>query len=429
MQTTSYKLDNGLRVLLVDTEAFPSLTTLLLVGAGSRYENKVNNGVAHFFEHMAFKGSKKYPNAQVLAEIIEGLGGIFNAFTSDDHTGYWVKAPAADAEKIVDVLGDMIQHPNLDPKEIEKEKGVIVQEINMYEDMPQRRVYEIFENLLYNGHPLGFDIIGSKETVTAFTQDTFKNYIDDWYHPNNTVLILAGGLSSSNGKTLDDYKKIIENRFADWKMKDIPAFTPVKESQKEPALKLQYKKSEQAHFIFGYRTFPQSDNRRYALTMLSTILGTGMSSRLFREVREKRGLCYSVRTYPEYYQDVGYVGTYVGVDPIEEKLTEALKVVMHEHQKLIDEPVTKEEMARAIELIKGRVLLSLEDTYNVASMYGQKMLFENEVMSVEDYLKKIEAVTVEDIQNLAAEIFIPETRNFALIGPFKDEKVFRDLLV
>lgn len=423
MQSNTYKLKNGLRVVLVDTEAFPSLTTLLLVGAGSRYENTKNNGIAHFFEHMAFKGSKKYPNAQILAENIEGLGGVFNAFTSDDHTGYFVKAPAEDAATVVDVIGDMIQHPLIDSKEIEKEKGVIVQEMNMYEDMPQRRVYEIFETLLYKKHPLGFDIIGTKETVTSATRETFTDYIDDWYHPNNAVLALAGGLTSE-GRDKSYYENLVQARFEGWAAQDIPSIKKVVESQTEPEMVLQYKKSEQAHLVLGYRTFNREDDRRHALTVLSTILGIGMSSRLFREVREKRGLCYSVRTYSEYYEDAGYVCTYAGVEPDEAKVLESIKVILKEHRKLIDEPVTAEELERAREMIKGRMILSLEDTYNVAAMYGQKMLFQNEMLSVEDYIEKIEAVTVQDIQKLAKELFMQKSLNLALIGPFKAEETY-----
>lgn len=427
MQSQTYTLKNGLRVLLVDTKAFPSLTTLLFVGAGSRYEDSTNNGIAHFFEHMAFKGSKKYPNAQVLAELIEGLGGIFNAFTADDHTAYYVKAPAEDAAVVIDVIGDMIQHPLLKEEEIEKEKGVIVQEINMYEDMPQRRVFEIFENLLYKDHPLGYDIIGTKETVTGASRKTFTEYIADWYYPNNAVLVLAGGLTSGK-RDIDYYKDLIEKRFKDWQPSDIPSLAEVTESQSEPGLIVQHKKSEQAHFCIGYRTFPRGDKRRYVMTVLATILGSGMSSRLFREVREKRGLCYSIRTYAEYYEDAGYINTYAGVEPNEKKALEAIKVILTEHARMTSELVSDEELERAKELIKGRMILSLEDTQNVAVMFGRKLLFENEVLDIDELNRKIEAVTAEDIRALAQELFVPETLNLALVGPFTDDTNFKKAL-
>ncbi len=430
MQSETYTLKNGLKVVLVDTQAFPSLTTLLFVGAGSRYENEKNNGIAHFFEHMAFKGSKKYPSAQILAEIVEGQGGIFNAFTSDDHTGYYVKSPAEDAGTIVDVIGDMIQHPLLKEEELQKEKGVIVQEINMYEDLPQRRVYELFENLLYPTNPLGYDIIGTKENVTSFTKKTFSDYMSELYHPNNAVLTLAGGLTAKSlNRDLSYYKDVIEKRFSAWKQKDtIPGITEVEESQNEPALLVKHKKSEQAHMCFGYRSIKRTDKKKYALGILTSVLGSGMSSRLFREVREKRGLCYSVRTYTESYDDVGYVVTYAGVEPNIDKATEALKVIKEQHGLIVDKGITEEELVRAKQMISGHMILALEDTFNVASAFGKKMLFENKVLKVQDVLDQYEKVTLNDIKAIAEEVFTQSTSNLAVIGPFKDETPFKNIL-
>ncbi|KKP32772.1 MAG: Peptidase, M16 family, partial [Candidatus Roizmanbacteria bacterium GW2011_GWA2_32_13] len=237
MHPQTYTLKNGLQVIFIDTKTFPTLTTLLLIGAGSRYENEINNGVAHFFEHMAFKGSKKYSNSFVISSTVEGFGGVFNAFTSKDHTGYWIKATAKHFETMIDVISDMIQTPKLLTEEIEREKGVIKEEINMYEDMPQRKVGEIFETLLYKGSPLGFDIAGTKETVKKFTRQTFIDYINSLYHPNNAVLVVAGGLSNSSGKAryrkffdgkqktaknlvtspFSNYLELINNKFGGWK--------------------------------------------------------------------------------------------------------------------------------------------------------------------------------------------------------------------
>lgn len=428
MKIQSYILKNNLRVMLIDTQAFPSITTLLLVKAGSRYETPKNNGIAHFFEHMAFKGSIKYPNAQMLAEMIEGRGGIFNAFTSDDHTGYYVKAPAEETDAVIDVIGDMIQHPLLDPVEIEKEKGVIVQEMNMYEDMPQRTIYEHFETLLFGKHPLGYRIIGTKKAVTGATQDTFKEYITDWYHPSNAVLVLAGGLTSIDGRTLSYYSDIIDARFSPWNDAMTPEYQKVAIHQLKAAGSVTYKKSEQAHFCLGYRAFDRSDPRRHALIVLCAVLGMGMSSRLFREMREKRGLCYTVHTYSEHYDDAGYIGTYAGVEPSTDKVTEAMKVVLDEHDVIATELVPADELVRAKELLKGRLILSLEDTYNVAALYGTKNLFQNETFDIGEHIKKIEAVSSEDIRSLAQELFVRDQRNIALIGPFKDEEILTEHL-
>src|SRR3989344_5054276 len=284
MQEYIRTLKNGLTVILIDTEAFPSLTTLLLVGAGSRYENTKNNGIAHFFEHMAFKGSKRFPDSFTIASTIEGAGGVFNAFTSKDHTGYWIKSTVTHFSTVVDVLSDMIIHPILAEEEIEREKGVITEEINMYEDMPQRKVGEVFESLLYPKHPLGFDIAGTKKTVQSFNRLTFTDYINSFYHPNNAVLVVAGGLSDSSGKAQQrkffdgkpqtaknlssspfiEYIEVIQEKFSNWKQCEKSSFVKIKETQTKPQMLIKYKKTEQAHFSLGFRAFSFNDDRKYA---------------------------------------------------------------------------------------------------------------------------------------------------------------------
>lgn len=430
MKTKIHKHTNGLTTVLVDTEAFPSLTSLLLVGAGSRYETLKNNGVAHFFEHMAFKGSAKYPDAFTLSSIIEGLGGVFNAFTSKDYTGYYVKAPSRHADEVVDVIADMIQQPNLLEEEIEREKGVIVQEISMYEDTPQRRIFDLYETLLYPKVPLGYDITGTPQTVTSFTKKTFTDYMDSLYHPNNAVLILAGGLSADHNPrtSFADYIDLADEKFKNWKRSKPAEFEPIKEHQTKPALLLSYKKSEQAHLCIGYRTFSRFDNRRYVLSVLSAILGSGMSSRLFIEVRERRGLCYSIGTSNDFYHDTGNTLTYAGVSTDIEKVKETIRVILFELHKLADEGVSEEELVRSQELIKGRIILSMEDTFNVADTYGKQMLHEGKLRPVDEIMRKITAVTAQEVQDLAKEIFVKKHLNLALIGPFKKAAEFQALL-
>lgn len=250
MQPQMFTLKNGLRVILIDTKAFPTLTTILLIGAGSRYENPKNNGIAHFFEHIPAKGSKKYPNFFIISSLLEGLGAVFNAYTSKDHTGYWVKAPTEHFETTLDVLADMVLHPLLDEKEIEREKGVIVEEMNMYEDTPQRRVSEYFERLLYPGNPLGFDIIGTKDTVTKFTRQTFLDYMGRHYYPNNAVLVVAGGLKLSLLKD-NKYLKIIQSKFSNWTGESRAKFGKVMENQKKPQILIKYKKNRADAFLSG----------------------------------------------------------------------------------------------------------------------------------------------------------------------------------
>lgn len=429
-----YTLKNGLQVIFIDTKS-TSLTTILMVGAGSRYENKKNSGVAHFFEHMAFKGSKKYPNSFLISSTIEGIGGIFNAFTSKDYTGYWIKSTDEHFEVVIDVLSDMVLNPILSVEEIEREKGVIVEEINMYEDTPQRKVSELFENLLYKDNPLGFDIAGSKKTVQSFNRLTFTDYIKDLYHPNNAVLVVAGGLSNLKGSVkknlvlspFQNYLLLIEEKFSNWKRKKKSNYLKIKENQTSPQMIIKYKKTEQAHFCLGFRAFSFNDSRKYVLSVLSAILGGGMSSRLFIQVRERRGLCYYISTGSELYNDCGNFVTQAGVTNQSKKIKEAVKVILDEHKKIIKGDIKKDELKRAKELIKGRFLLSLEDSARVATYFGRKQLLENKINTPEEIIKKIEAVEIDEIISLAKTLFTPKTLNFALIGPYK-EKDFRDVL-
>ncbi len=422
MKSQIYTLENGLTVLLVDTESFPTVTTMILVGAGSRYENAKNNGIAHFFEHMAFKGSKKYPNSFDISSTIEGIGGVFNAFTAKDHTGYWVKAPGSHFETVIDVLSDMILHSLLVPEEIEREKGVIIEEINMYEDMPSRKVSDIFDEVIFKGNPLAWDIAGTRETVSSFDKKTFTSYINTYYHPQNAVVVIAGGLSHTalGGNNFDYYKNMVEKRFSGWNAKKKKSFEHFNERQESKNIKVVNKKTEQAHFCIGYRAFPFSDERRHALTVLATILGGGMSSRLFMEVRERRGLCYYVSTGRELYEDTGYLVTQAGVTNNKKKVNESLQVIIDQHEKLKSIAVEPQELIRAKELLKGRLLLSLEDSYKVASLQGTRYLFEERLIFPEQIIANIEAVTAEDIAQVAKDLFTEDRLNFALIGPFKE---------
>ncbi len=410
-------LDNGLKVVFIDTKTFPTLTTLLLVSAGSRFENEKNNGIAHFLEHMFYKGSKKYPNPHIISSTIEGFGGHWNAFTAKDYTGYYVKAANYHFDKVVDLLSDILLHPLLQEEEIAKEKGVIVEEINMYEDMPQNKVSELFENLMYENNPLGRDIVGTKKTVRSFKRSDFSDYLGRYYAPKNAVLVVAGGFEK--GK---DYKKIIEASFGHWtgEAKALDSLE-VNETQTGPRQLIFHKATEQAHFCFGFRTFSFFDKRKYALSVLSTILGGGASSKLFSEVREKRGLCYYISTGRQHYHDVGNLVTQAGVPKEIGKIKEAVAATWAEHKKMAGGQISNDELVRAKEMIKGRFLLSMEDSFNVAHHYGKKKLLENTSEEPGEIMARIEKVTRDEIVALALEIFQPERINLSLIGPV-DEK-------
>jgi len=443
MQPEIFTLKNGLRVLFVDTKAFPTLTTLLLVGAGSRFENKNNNGIAHFLEHMFFKGSKKYPSPEIVSSEIEGMGGVWNAFTSKHYTGYFIKGASDHFEKMIDILSDILLNSLFAEKEIAKEKGVVIEEINMYEDQPQAKVGEIFENLMYKGNPLGMDVIGTKETVGSFTRETITNYKRSLYSPNNSVLILAGGLIQNskvqfkiqkynlkfkNKETKEQYSNIaieqylhvIENKFGSWKQDNFIGYEKYSQIQAKSQSLVHYKKTEQAHFCLGYPTFGIKDERKYALSILATILGGGASSRLFVEIREKRGLCYYIHTDREHFQETGYIMTQAGVTKEKDKIKQAVGAVVDEHEKIAKIGATKEELRRAKEMLKGRLLLSLEDSFNVANFFGMKQLLEKSPESPEELIDKIEKVTGDQVKELAKEIFVKEKLNFTVIGPLRE---------
>ena len=422
MKTSLTTLKNNLRVIMIDTASFPSATCMLLVGAGSRYENKVNNGVAHFFEHMAFKGSKKYPDAFTISSTVDNLGGNFNAFTSNDHTGYFIKAPVEHFETVIDLLSDMIQTPKLKQEDIEREKGVIVEEINMGKDNPSREVFDDYEKLLYDGNPLGMPTIGYKETVTKFTRKTFTDYIDTFYRPSNVICVVAGGLSQS-GKTEKQLLRMIEDRLSGWTDKKTPECIPYTSSQKNTEIATENKKTEQVHFVLGFRTFSFFDKRRHVSAVLAAILGKGMSSRLFTEVREKRGLCYYIHTYSDLYADTGSIFTHAGVRSDVKQVQEAIKAIIKEHVSIRQGRVTDSEIKKAKELLKGGLILSLEDTYAVASYYGRMLLLEKEMKDPSDLIASIKAVTKSEIVELAKEIFTPKNINLAFIGNIKKSDV------
>ena len=426
MKPIYHTLKNGLRVILVPTGG-TSITTLLLIGAGSRYENQKNNGIAHFFEHMAFKGSKNFPDSFTIASTIEGMGGVFNAYTSKDHTGYYIKATPDKLETMTKVLADMITASKLEPAEIEREKGVIIEEINMYEDTPARRVGDIFDQLLYPKSSLGMDIIGTQDHIQSFNRQTFLDYFSQLYFPNNAVFAIAGAISEDK-KEQQKLIELMDKYFGAWEKDQISGFDSWSGKQSQAKVKTYFKKTEQAHFVLGFRAFGFNDPRRYTLSLLSAILGGGMSSRLFIEVRERRGLCYYISTSKDQYVDAGCLVTQAGVKCDKKTLNEAIQVVIQEHKNIASNISTgnfnlDEELVRAKEMIKGRILLSLEDTQNLASYYGTRMILGEELISPQEVIEKIMQVTKKDIITLAKDLVQEKNLNVAVIGPFNEEDI------
>ncbi len=426
MQYTKTVLKNGLRLITVPMNHVQSATVIIFVGAGSRYENKKINGISHFLEHMAFKGTSRRPTSLDISSEIEGVGGEFNAFTSKDQTAFHIKAAKKHLPLLIDVLSDMLLHSKFDVAEINRERGVIIEEINLYEDTPSRKIAEIYEELLYGDTPLGRDIAGRKQNILGIKREDFLEYTKGLYAPENAVVVVAGGI----GQQTPAIKGLVEKGLGDWQNKRTWDYENMADEQNKPASKVVYKKTEQAHLAVGVRGFNLAHPDRYAIGVLASILGGGMSSRLFIAVRERRGLAYYVHSMAEHYADVGHFVTLAGVDL--NKIEEAIKVILDEYSSLSKNgsagKITKEELLKAKEFLKGRMILELEDSRAVAGVYGTAELLEGQVRTPEEILAKIDKVSLEDLKRVSETIFTPEKLNLAVIGPFKDGQKFQKLL-
>ena len=400
-----------------------SVTALVMIGAGSRYEKKHLSGISHFLEHMAFKGSQQYPTAMKLAETIDGIGGEFNAFTGKDHTGYYIKAHAKHTPLIIDVLSDMLLYPLLNPAEIEKEKGVIIEEIHMYEDTPSRHIGDVYEELIFGNHPLGRDTAGTVKSISLFKRTDFISYIKALYRPNNAVIVVAGNLQ--NEKKLS---QMLTKSFANWPKAITWQWDQFSAKQTKPQLKLIYKDTQQAHLALGVPAYSLLDPRRYGLNALAAILGGGMSSRLFDEIREKRGLAYYVHSSAEQYLDVGSFVTTAGVDV--DRIGEAIQVIIDEYQSFADKskPVTSQELAKAKEYQNGRFTLELEDSRSTAGFYATQEILRRTIKTPQEVMQKTNKVTLSEVQNIASDIFDRQKLNLAIIGPYKEKGKFLRLL-
>lgn len=421
MQFQRNLLDNGLRVLTIPMPSFESATVLVMVGAGSRYETRQNNGISHFLEHMAFKGTKKRPSARIISSLIDGIGGECNAFTGKETTGFYVKSAASHIEISMEVLSDMLTNSLLDQKEIDKEKGVILEEINLYEDTPVRKIGDIYEQLLYGDTPMGWDTAGEKDIIRNINRSDFVDYMNSLYSAHNITVVVAGGVNSK--KTLEQIKKY----FGGMSRFDTKGYKKVVENQTKPNVLLKHKKTEQSHIALGVRTVPLEDPDHYPLAVLSAILGGGMSSRLFHEVREKRGLAYYARSNSDHYMDCGSLVSTAGVDS--RRIDEAIKVMVEEYQKLaMDGNLTNDEFKKAKEFIKGHFVLELEDSRSVAAFYASQELLEKKIDNPLVVVAKIDKVTIEEVEKVGKKYFKENGLNLAIIGDFEDGQRFENLL-
>jgi predicted Zn-dependent peptidase len=412
-------LPNGLRVVTADMPQAKSVACFVMLAAGSRYETRETNGIAHFAEHMFFKGTERRPTARDIAGEIDAIGGEFNAFTSKEYTGYYVKCAAEHRDVALDVLVDMLRNSKFEAEEIEREKGVIVEEMNMYFDTPRDYVDGVYEELLYDDTPLGWDIIGKKETVRAATRETFLEYIDRWYRSARMVAGVAGAVGSDVLQRVGELLGDVE----DGATGEPP---PAQWKQDAPRVKLHTKQSDQAHIRLGVHSYPIDHPDRYNLALLATVLGGGMSSRLFTEVRERRGLAYYIYGSNQGYTDAGTLYAQSGVDIT--RIDEAVSTIVREFGRIASEPVSDDELEKARNFAKGRLVLSLEDPRGMIMFGLRGEVLEGRYREPDEVIAGYDAVTREDIQRVAQDIIRDDRLNFALIGPFDDPDRFQKLL-
>ena len=406
-------LKNGLRIITVPQKDSLSATVLVLVEAGSKYETKRISGLSHFLEHMCFKGTSNRPSALHITTELDQLGAQYNAFTGQEYTGYYAKVRSEKLTDAVDIIADLYSNPLLNEEEIEREKGVVIEEINMYEDLPPRKAPELFEELLYGDQPAGWPIGGLKDVIRKLNRKDLVKYRSQHYVAQATSIVVVG---SFNEKKLI---KQLEEAFANVPSNKKFGKVKTRESQKKPQLSIQYKKSDQTHLVIGCRSFAEDDERRFALRVMNDILGGGMSSRLFQRVREELGAAYYVRSGASLYTDHGYWAAGAGVD--HKKLNLVIKAILEEMRRLTREPVSKEDLQRAKDHLSGNLVLGLESSDDLALFYGMQEISNRPVMTPQQILKKIIDVKPNDIMKVAKHIFTNKKLNLALIGPTRSK--------
>jgi predicted Zn-dependent peptidase len=413
-------LKNGLRIIAVPIKGASSVTIMSLIETGSEYEDKKNNGISHFLEHMCFKGTKKRPKAGDIALEFNSMGAQNNAFTAEEVTGYWGKAHVKHTDKILDIIADMYLNPTFPEKDLEIEKGVVIEEINMYEDLPQRIVQEVFNELLYGDQPAGRSIAGPKENIRSFGRNDFLNYRKQHYVASATTIVVAGDI-----ETNDIFKKV-SKAFSEIPASKKSPKKKVSEKQIEPAVKLKYKETDQTHLILGMRAYNIYDKKMPALRLLSAVLGRGMSSRLFQKMRDELGLCYYVRSETGDFTDHGFFAVSAGVDS--SRVEEGVEGILGELKRIRDEKIPESELRKAKDYMIGNMYLNLESSDSLAQFFGFQEIFKEKIKTPKDIEKEIEKITANDISKVAKEIIQNKKLNLAIVGKYKDESRFKKIL-
>jgi predicted Zn-dependent peptidase len=412
-------LANGLRVLTAPMPHTRSVAVSFYVGAGSRYETESISGLSHFLEHMLFKGTERRPTAQEISETVDAVGGVLNAGTDRELTVYYAKVAAPHFPIALDLLVDMLRYSRMENAEIEKERKVVIEELATVQDSPAQQADVLLDEVMWPDQPLGWDVAGTAESINGLARPSIVDYFRRQYVPNNVILSVAGAVEP------DQVAYAVEALAADWTAGEPSNWFAAEDGQQAPRIKTRYKRTEQAHISLAVHGVSNQHPDRYAVDLLSAILGEGMSCRLFMELREKRSLCYDIHSYPSHYLDTGAFSVYAGVEPT--RVEEALRAIL-EQLSLTKDGVPEAELRKAKELTKGRLLLRMEDTRSVSGWVGVQELLTGDVRLVDEVVERVEAVTTDDLRRVATTIFRPEHLNVAIVGPYRSEKRFLPLL-
>ncbi len=415
------KMESGMELVTVPKKGTRAVVVLVLVKTGSKYENKDNMGISHFLEHMLFKGTEKRPTSLEVAETLDEVGGSYNAFTSEDYTGYYAKVEKEKLDLALDWVADIYLNSIIPEKELEKEKGVIAEEINMRYDNPMTYSQVLWQRLLYGDQPAGWDVAGSKESVASITRNDLLSYMNKQYTAKNTLVVLAGDIKHKEGK------RKIENYFSKIKSGEEIEKREVVEKQKEPQVKILNRKTDQTHLGIGFRSYSDNHPDRYVQEVTATLLGGMMSSRLFTKLREELGLAYYVQAAVSSNPDTGYLLTRAGLD--NKNVKKGIESILEQFRAIKEEKITKRELKKAKDYIKGKTVLKLESSDSLAFYYGRQALLERTILTPVEFFKRVDAVSIDDVSRVSRDLFISKNLNLAMIGPFSNENEFKDLLI
>lgn len=415
-----HTLPNGLRIIMVPVQTFQSVSVGVMVKVGSRYETETEAGMSHFIEHMLFKGTRQRPTPRLIAEAIEGIGGVSNAYTSQENTVYYAKVAATQLDIAVDFLADLVRQPLFRASDIDKERLVIGEEINMVYDMPDTWVSILADDLLWPQHPLGQNIAGTHQSLAGVSRDTLLPFFERSYHPHNLLVAVGGAFDP------DTVVAQLDALLGDWPAAEVPAFAAAPPPPAAPRCHIEPRPIEQGHLCLTVPALSRIDPNRYALSVLNTILGDGMSCRLFQNIREELGLTYAIDSGLNLLQDTGSLTVYAGVDP--DRAVEALQAILNELDDLRQNPVPAQELQKAKEYLKGRMVLGLEDSYSRAAWVAYQALFLDEIKTPDEVLAAYNTVTADDVLAVAQQVLQPQRYTLAAIGPFEPNNHLASLI-